>query len=65
MNFSRRLGRFSDEFTPSPPKSMCAHTWLRRDGGKITEKMRSILEMAHREWLSNRVVDFVSNNRLC
>ena len=44
MDFLRRLKIFSNEFAPSSPKSICTDICLRRDGGKIIEKIKSILE---------------------
>jgi hypothetical protein len=44
VNFQRRIGRFSNEFTPSSPKRISPKIWVRRDGSKIVEKIPSILE---------------------
>jgi hypothetical protein len=52
LDFPRRLGIFSNEFTPSSPKTICTDIWLRRDGSQIVEKIPSLLEKAQREWLS-------------
>jgi len=51
VNFQRRFGKFSNEFTPSSPKPICADIWVRSEGGKIIEKFPKILEKAQREWL--------------
>jgi hypothetical protein len=44
VNSSRRLERFSDEFTPFAPKPISPEIWVRGNGIKSLKRFQRIIE---------------------